>query len=67
MDGAKRRPPKPLVQRFFSIPTARGDRGWAERKILMVEVEPLDHTPSELVYSFGEKRPWSRVASFTAR
>lgn len=53
-----------------ALPGARqaiNDRGWAERKILMVEVEPLDHPAAALVHRYGEKRPWSQVPSFAAR
>ena len=53
-----------------ALPDARrliGDRGWAERKILMVEVEPLDHPAAELVHRYAETRPWTQVDSFAAR
>ena len=43
------------------------DRGWAEFKLLMMQSNPLDYPSSEVVREYGEKRPWSQVASFTAR
>lgn len=42
------------------------DRGWAEFRLLMMQSNPLDWPSSEVVHSWGEKRPWSQVTSFGA-
>ena len=52
-----------------ALPGARqviNDRGWAELKFLGMQSNPLDWPSAEEVFEWGEKRPWSQVASFAA-
>jgi len=53
-----------------ALPGARtlvSDRGWAEKKILMLEIEPLDHPAADLVHRYAAQRPWTQVDSFASR
>ncbi|HEY5722337.1 MAG TPA: DUF4304 domain-containing protein [Allosphingosinicella sp.] len=70
MEGVAEAADRTLAAVAEALPGSRtviNDRGWAEHNIGPVEIDPLDHTASELAHRFGEKRPWSGVEGFSAR